>query len=349
MNGMPCSFLNELEMLTKYRNLLIRHGSSVRHVAAGLMFLGFAGTAGAQSAEVVEYYHLDALGSVRAVTNQSGAVVRTHDYRPFGEGENPAAGSEPTRFTGKERDAESGLDYFGARYYASRSGRFTTVDPGHVGGTIFNPQSWNGYAYALNNPLRFVDPLGMEACQITLRGADAEAAGVADGGTVTGECVHGNKESWSDWFDRNIWGFVPFSTTVQAPGLGEADLPLVDRSPDTAVFLAATVIAPRVAAGRIAGRLTQEGLEHIVLRHWATSGAKGAGKFLAGTTARSLKAMINQALEQGAVRANTAGRVGQIVELDFGKQIGVSMSGGAATRLRVVLSPDGTVITAFPF
>ena len=73
-----------------------------------------------------------ALGSVRAVTNASGAVVRTHDYRPFGEGENPTAGTDPTRFTGKERDTESGFDYFGARYYASRSGRFTTVDPRHV-------------------------------------------------------------------------------------------------------------------------------------------------------------------------------------------------------------------------
>jgi RHS repeat-associated protein len=134
----------------------------LRGVLTVLMVLGLAGTAAAQTAEVVEYYHLDALGSVRAVTNQSGTVVRTHDYRPFGEGENPAAGSEPTRFTGKERDAESGLDYFGARYYASRSARFTTADPAHVGGNIFDPQSWNAYAYARNNPLRYTDPSGTD-------------------------------------------------------------------------------------------------------------------------------------------------------------------------------------------
>jgi RHS repeat-associated protein len=112
--------------------------------------------------EIVQYYHLDALGSVRAVTDPSGAVVRTHDYRPFGEGENPTAGTDPTRFTGKERDTESGFDYVGARYYASRSGRFTTVDPGHMGGNIFDPQSWNAYAYARNNPLRFIDPTGTD-------------------------------------------------------------------------------------------------------------------------------------------------------------------------------------------
>jgi len=113
-------------------------------------------------ATTIEYYHVDAVGSVRAVTDASGAVIRHHEYRPFGEGENPPAGADAVRFTGQARDAETGLDYVGARYYASRIGRFTTVDPGHVGGNIFDPQSWNAYAYARNNPLRFVDPTGTE-------------------------------------------------------------------------------------------------------------------------------------------------------------------------------------------
>jgi RHS repeat-associated protein len=148
-------------MIMEYQNLLMRHVRTACHVVAVLMVLGFVDTAGAQSAEVVEYYHLDALGSVRAVTNQSGAVVRTHDYRPFGEGENPAPGSDATQFTGKERDAESGMDYFGARYYASRTGRFTTVDP--LMGTelaLVDPQRWNRYTYVGNRPMRLVDPDG---------------------------------------------------------------------------------------------------------------------------------------------------------------------------------------------
>src|SRR5262245_10085110 len=86
----------------------------------------------------IEYYHLDALGSVRVVTNEAGQVVERHDLLPFGEecvtGEcasNPQAGAgQPKKFTGKERDAETGLDYFGARYHGSKIGRFTTVDPG---------------------------------------------------------------------------------------------------------------------------------------------------------------------------------------------------------------------------
>ena len=64
-----------------------------------------------------------------------------------------------SRCTAKERDAESGNDYFGARYFGSSMGRFLSPDP--LGGELINPQSLNRYAYALNNPLRFTDPTGM--------------------------------------------------------------------------------------------------------------------------------------------------------------------------------------------
>src|ERR1700722_5568364 len=66
------------------------------------------------------------------------------------------------RFTSKERDSETGLDFFGARYFSSAQGRFTSVDPHNDGAQIVDPQSWNGYAYAGNNPLRFRDPDGRD-------------------------------------------------------------------------------------------------------------------------------------------------------------------------------------------
>lgn len=65
------------------------------------------------------------------------------------------------KFTGKERDSESGLDNFGARYDASSMGRFMTPDPLLSSGRLGNPQTWNRYAYALNNPLRIIDPTGL--------------------------------------------------------------------------------------------------------------------------------------------------------------------------------------------
>jgi RHS repeat-associated protein len=116
------------------------------------------------AAPTVEYYHVDAVGSVRAVTDKDGNVVRRHDYFPFGDGPvEVAPGTDPVRFTGKERDVETGLDYFGARYYASRSGRFTTVDPAlDIEQALVDPQLWNRYTYVRNNPFRFVDPDGRD-------------------------------------------------------------------------------------------------------------------------------------------------------------------------------------------
>jgi RHS repeat-associated protein len=70
-----------------------------------------------------------------------------------------AASDMTSQFTGKERDAETGLDYFGARYYSGAQGRFTSVDP--ISATalhLINPQRWNMYVYATNNPLLNIDP-----------------------------------------------------------------------------------------------------------------------------------------------------------------------------------------------
>src|SRR5713101_2732880 len=68
------------------------------------------------------------------------------------------------KFTGKERDSESGLDYFGARYDASFLGRFMSPDPENAGASDDDPQSWNAYSYVMNNPLNDVDPDGREDC-----------------------------------------------------------------------------------------------------------------------------------------------------------------------------------------
>ena len=66
-----------------------------------------------------------------------------------------------TKFTGKDRDGETGLDYFGARYLGAGFGRFTSPDPENAGATAFDSQSWNMFAYGRNNPLKYTDPNGM--------------------------------------------------------------------------------------------------------------------------------------------------------------------------------------------
>jgi RHS repeat-associated protein len=67
------------------------------------------------------------------------------------------------KFTGKERDSESGLDNFVKRYFGSSLGRFMTPDAFYKDSHVGDPQSWNEYAYARNNPLRYVDPTGQNA------------------------------------------------------------------------------------------------------------------------------------------------------------------------------------------
>ena len=95
--------------------------------------------------------------------------------------------------------------------------------------------------------------------------------------------------------------------------------------------------------------LTRWALQHIMARHWPDSTAPGAGKFQAGITEATLRDMINEAVRDGRARHNTHGRPGTIYEYDFQHQIGTTIDGGLATRLRVVVSNRNEVITAFPF
>lgn len=115
--------------------------------------------AGAAAQEVVEYYALDAVGSVRVVFNPDGTVKGRMDYMPFGGELQPAVGLPPEAFAGLFRDPEAGLDHAQARSYQVRTGRFASVDPIYAG--LFKPQKWNRYTYARNSPLGFVDPSGL--------------------------------------------------------------------------------------------------------------------------------------------------------------------------------------------
>jgi RHS repeat-associated protein len=111
----------------------------------------------------VKYYFSDHLGSASVITNDQGSMppVEESDYYPFG-GEIPISNTDPNtyKFTGKERDSESGLDNFGSRYNASTMGRFMTPDP--LGGHNEDPQTLNRYAYVRNNPLSLTDPTGLD-------------------------------------------------------------------------------------------------------------------------------------------------------------------------------------------
>jgi RHS repeat-associated protein len=115
------------------------------------------------------YLTSDNLGSPRINTNTNGGVISRHDYRPFGEeiiSSQRTAGlgyqSDDIRkqFTEYDRDDETGLDFAEARYFSSMVGRFTTPDYFENDTQPSEPQRWNLYVYAKNNPATFLDPTG---------------------------------------------------------------------------------------------------------------------------------------------------------------------------------------------
>jgi RHS repeat-associated protein len=144
-----------------------------------------------------EYLTADHLGSTRLVTSATGAERRCLDYLPFGEqtvegmgsrGACYASANEPrAKFTGKERDQETGLDYFGARYFSGAQGRFTTPDEPLVDQDESDPQSWNLYLYVRNNPLNFTDPTGRKCVQTNNGWADDGTGGGCDKAGVDAE------------------------------------------------------------------------------------------------------------------------------------------------------------------
>ena len=153
--------------------------------ASGSLAAEYGGTTPTETG--IRYFSQDHLGSTRLVTKSDGTEDKRYDYFPFGQeiftGGVPlaypqVAGNNTVKFTSKERDTETGLDFFLARYYAPAQGRFTSPDEwaggivdaysgGQVGkpgslpyADISDPQTINKYAYVRNNPLRFTDPDG---------------------------------------------------------------------------------------------------------------------------------------------------------------------------------------------
>lgn len=119
-----------------------------------LLMLG-SGTAASQ--EIVEYIHTDALGSPVAVSNASGVVIERTLYEPYGA----TIGAEPLDapgFAGHVSDSYTGLSYMQQRYMDPQLGSFLSVDP--VTAEAGDPRHFNRYAYAYNNPYKFVDPDG---------------------------------------------------------------------------------------------------------------------------------------------------------------------------------------------
>jgi len=106
------------------------------------------------------YYHADHLGSSSIITDETAAQKEEIYYYPYGKTRYNSGINLKHKFTGQEEDTETGLYYYGARYYEPTIGKFISADSivPHPG----NPQSLNRYSYVINNPLLYRDPTGHE-------------------------------------------------------------------------------------------------------------------------------------------------------------------------------------------
>lgn len=107
------------------------------------------------------YYSGDQIGSTRVLTSGGGWPMSSETYYPFGQEQGATTDPNHYKFTGFERDSESGLDHATFRQHSSSAGRWMSPDPYLGRMDLANPQTFNRYSYVNNNPLRYIDPSGL--------------------------------------------------------------------------------------------------------------------------------------------------------------------------------------------
>jgi RHS repeat-associated protein len=253
-------------------------------------------------------------------------------------------------FTGKERDAESGLDYFGARYFSGAQGRFTSADEPLADQEPGDPQSWNLYSYVRNNPLRFWDPTG-QACVVGPNGSEKDDD---SGGQTCAQAHEADKNKKPDiTVTANQYGST-YAFDYQGNYIRGSFRP--PTAQETAIHddilnvasnltLAGDVAKVGLAVGPLAIVVGKDALQHILARHAANTAAQNVSKFAAGLSKDAIEALINAALKEPAIPGSKVA----FHDLDLGVNIGTNQAGQATSTIRVLVdNATGKAITAYP-
>ncbi len=193
-------------------------------------------------------------------------MVARHAYAPFGEeltSATPERNSQwgpgndniAQKFTGKERDAESGLDYFGARYYGSSLSRFTSPDVPLNDQYAQDPQSWNLYSYVRNNPLSNIDPNGEDCITTSNQSSSGITVTTEQGGsaeTCSGTYVNGTVDRSSYSYNGRNLGYSFSNDTASGTGtisFGSSQSDNSDWGPGSSNMLGAAQIGRTATVG----------------------------------------------------------------------------------------------------
>jgi RHS repeat-associated protein len=312
---------------------------------------------------------VDHLGTPRLITNYGSNQNAYHVYLPYGvEATYFAQDVERMKFTGHERDLADpsspadDLDYMHARHYSMITGRFLSFDP--FGGNLFKPQSWNRYSYALGNPVRYVDPMGLFPCgdngefncddSITVIGVDPwrgttqdpltglqglnnlvaghdALANLAAGDPEFARVALGTAGALAEGAGNLVTNFLTY-LALFTPGFGEAE----------AVSLG---LGSTGAVDTLGISVLTKQLGHLVEGHTVV-GTETAGKsvFAAG---ENVVQLIKSA--SGATPVPQQGGRTLAFVVDAGRVIGTDVRTGAATSTYTVITDRArNLVTAFP-
>jgi RHS repeat-associated protein len=226
-HGVTYAYNGDGKRLTKSSGMMYWYGLNSdplietdlsNNLKAHYIFFNGQRVASENSSNSVDWYFADHLGTARLVFSLNGDDQS--DFYPFGGERTITTGAgNHYKFTSKERDSESGLDNFGARYNSSSMGRWMSPDPkGNVVAESSFPQTWNLYSYVLNNPLNFIDPDGFYCAYLNDAGTGVERNGI-DENSSSGEC----NGSGGYWIAGNYGGGSWVNVNVDAgtaTGLG---------------------------------------------------------------------------------------------------------------------------------
>lgn len=356
--------------------------------SGGKLVAEYTMTNATSTAPQTQYLGTDMLQSPRILTDQNGQVISRRDFMPFGE-DIPNFGARTQangykadnlrqKFTGYEKDNETGLDFAEARYYNNTVGRFTAVDPLLASGKSANPQTFNRYAYSLNRPLIMSDPSGKQAGFSSFFGRAGEELVAFKNVMLWG--VNGDEQevqrieqlrlkkllehadenggvviqnAYGDWvrvYPRemnriNIWLWSNQIYNNEKNGGGWEKL-----TPE----ILGSVFDAKQIPGRVQSRINlmngdnKKGWNHVVNEHF--NPAKNKSQFT--VTQDELKSILEskEVVKTPITKIlESSDGVRYVREVDVGKAIGVDKFSGQSTSIMTVLTDKfGNLITATP-